>query len=290
MSPSQKVWLITGCSTGFGHALALAALNRGDLVIATARKLSALDSLKAAGASVLQLNVTDPLSVLKEVAAAALSIHGRIDILMNNAGYVLDGAIEETSEKETLDLFNTNFFGLLNVTRAFAPAMREARSGVIANISSIGGWRGYAGCGLYAASKAAVSNISESLYQELKPFGISVCCIEPGYFRSNLLNPGNRNRAANPIKEYEGTTARTVMEMLDGADNNQPGDIKKGVKVIVDVLTSSGVAEGREVPMRLALGSDAYPIITDKCKETITLLDEWKDITTTTDHDDVKKE
>lgn len=190
-----------------------------------------------------------------------------------------------SSPAETQAQFDTNVFGLLNVTRAFLPYFRAQRSGTIGNVSSIGGWRGSAGIGLYCASKWAVSGISESLTYELADFNVKVCAVEPGYFRSNLLNPGNRLAAKAHIPDYDGTASRKTAEGLEAYNNNQPGDIVKGAKVMVEVLTSSGVAAGKEVPLRLALGSDAYQVITGKCQATISLLDEWKDITTKTDHD-----
>jgi NAD(P)-dependent dehydrogenase (short-subunit alcohol dehydrogenase family) len=173
------------------------------------------------------------------------------------------------------------------MVRAIAPYMREQRSGVIANFSSVGAWIGGPGCAVYCASKWAISGISESLTGELKPFGISVISIEPGYFRSNLLNPGHRNRARNLIADYDGTTARQYMEQLDTFDNKQPGDIAKGCSVIIDVLTQTGATAGRPIPLRLVLGADANAMVGDKCKSTLSLLDEWKDVTTSTDHDDV---
>lgn len=135
---APQVWLITGCSTGFGHALALRALERGDKVIATARNASKLESLKAAGADVLALDVTADMETLKEVATKAHSLYGKIDTLINNTGYLIDGAVEETSPEETYDLFNTNVFGTLNLTRAILPYMRARRAGIIANVSSVG--------------------------------------------------------------------------------------------------------------------------------------------------------
>jgi len=174
-------------------------------------------------------------------------------------------------------------FGLLNVTRAFLPHFRNQRSGVIANFSSIGAWSGFAGGGLYTASKWAVSGFSETMSVELAEFGISVCCIEPGYFRSNFLNPGNRFIASGHIADYDGTASRASAALLDQVDSNQLGDIAKGAKVIVDVLTRK---EGKEIPVRLVLGSDAYQFVGDKCRATLKLLDEWKDVTTSTDHDD----
>jgi NAD(P)-dependent dehydrogenase (short-subunit alcohol dehydrogenase family) len=193
-------------------------------------------------------------------------------------------SLTKHSPAETQAQFDTNVFGLLNVTRAFLPYFRAQRSGVIGNVSSIGAWRGGAGIGLYCTSKWAVSGISETLTYELADFNIKVCAIEPGYFRSNFLNPGNRLAAKAHIPDYDGTAARKTAAGLEAYNNNQPGDIKKGAKVMVDVLTSSGVAAGKEVPLRLALGTDAYGIITGKCQDTMSLLDEWKHISTTTDH------
>lgn len=156
---------------------------------------------------------------------------------------------------------------------------------MIANLSSISGWSGSPGVGLYCASKWAVSGISETLSAELAEFNIKVCCIEPGYFRSSFLNPGNKisRDIDNVIEDYEGTAVRRGEDRLVNVDNNQNGDIKKGTKVMIDVLTG---ATGKDVPVRLALGSDAYVIIRRKCEETIKLLDEWKDITTPTDIDE----
>ncbi|KAK5094251.1 hypothetical protein LTS08_008670 [Lithohypha guttulata] len=281
----SKVWLITGCSTGFGAALVLEALSQGYKVIATARSVSKLANLKEAGADTLELDVTASLDDLKAIAKQAYSIHNRLDILVNNAGYSLQGTIEELTPEETQSQFDTNVFGLLNVTRACLPYFRAQRSGTIANISSIGAWRGAPGIGTYTSSKWAVSGFSETMTGELADFGIKVCCIEPGYFRSSFLNPGNRKTDQRRIPEYEGTMGDKVTKMMDQYDNNQPGDVKKGAKVMVDVLSERS---GRGVPIRLALGGDAYHAIKQKCEETLELLEAWKDITTTTDHDDVK--
>lgn len=172
---------------------------------------------------------------------------------------------------------------MLNTTRAIVPYMRSQRSGVVANLSSVGAWRGYAGVGLYCASKWAVSGLSETLYYELADFNIKVCTIEPGYFRSKFLNPGNSLRKANVIDDYEGSSVRKGEKLMEEYDNKQPGDIKKGVKVIVDVLSGDS---GREIPMRLVIGTDAYGMIKAKCEETIKVLEEWKDLTTSTDLDE----
>lgn len=196
--------------------------------------------------------------------------------------FTVDWTNFENRPQETQAQFDTNVFGLLNVTRAIVPYMRAARSGVIANISSIGGWRGYAGVGVYCASKWAASGLSETLTYELAEFGIKVVSVEPGYFRSSLLGQGNKMVRKARIEDYDGSAVRKGEALMDAADNHQPGDPKKGVKVIIDVLTG---ATGKEIPLRLALGPDAYAMIKNKCDETIELLDEWKDITTTTNFD-----
>ncbi|KAL2220181.1 short chain dehydrogenase [Thermoascus aurantiacus ATCC 26904] len=272
---APRVWFITGCSTGFGRELALQVLQRGDRVIATARKASSLEELEAAGAKVLVLDVTASLDTLKQIAVTAHGFYGRIDVLVNNAGYVASGSIEELTPEETFSQFNTNVFSLLNVNRAFLPYLRAQRSGVIANISSIAGWAGTPGVSMYCAN-------------ELAEFGIKVTSIEPGYFRSNILAESNRSVAKNIIQDYEGdTAARRGVAFHNRVNLKQQGDVVKGCRVIIDVLTQSGAAEGREIPIRLVLGADAYGAVKSKCESTIALLDEWKDITTPTDHDDV---
>jgi len=281
------VWLITGCSTGFGRELAVQILSRGDKVIATARDVSKLAALKAAGADTLALDVTADPDTIKQVTETAHRMYGKIDIFINNAGILMDGAVEETSPEEAFAIFNTNVFGPINMIRAVAPYMRAQRSGVIANVSSVGAWMAGPGCGLYCASKWAISGVSESVAGELESFGISVTCIEPGYFRSNLLNAGHRNRAQNLIADYEGTASRQMMDGLDAVNNKQPGDIAKGAGVIIDVLSQTGAAAGRPIPLRLVLGGDANIAVRQKCESTLALLDGWRGITTTTDHDDV---
>lgn len=173
-------------------------------------------------------------------------------------------------------------FGLLNTTRAIVPYLRAQRSGVVANFSSLGAWRGVAGVGLYCASKWTVSGLSESMYEELADFNIKVCNIEPGYFRSSFLNPGNKINRQHLIPDYDGTAVRAGEKAMEEYDNKQPGDIKKGCKVIVDVLSGK---TGKEIPLRLALGPDAYETIKTKCASVVQGLEEWKDLTCSTNLD-----
>lgn len=180
-------------------------------------------------------------------------------------------------------MFNTNVLGLLNATRTVLPYMRQQRSGTIALFGSIGSWHGSPASGMYCATKWAVSALAETMRAELAAFNVSVCAIEPGYFRTGFLNSGARVQTQQRIEDYDKTTVGEVRAMLDRYDNKQLGDLNKGAKVIVDVLSLTGV---KEVPMRLVLGSDARKGIEEKCNGTLKLLNEYRDITDSTDYPD----
>jgi len=283
----QLVWFITGTSTGFGRDLALASLQRGDKVIATARRLSAVEGLKAAGASTLELDVTSPLERLKSIAKEAHSIYGRIDIVVNNAGYFELGALEENTPEETFKQFNTNVFGALNVARAFLPYQREAKSGTIVWIGSGAGWVGVAGCGLYCATKHAVRAISEALHHEVAPFGLRSIYLEPGYFRTSFMDQGRRPEYVHRIEEYQPVLA-PYLESFRTADNNQPGDPKKLVQVLIDFVKLEGSFSeekrgGKDIPRGFPIGTDVYDIVSQRIKEEAKLLEDWKDIIRSTD-------
>ncbi|KAF1927392.1 NAD(P)-binding protein [Didymella exigua CBS 183.55] len=285
MSSQPPVWFITAASSGFGKYIALEALSRGHKVIASARITSHIADLKENGAVTVTLDVTAPQAGIERVAKEANEQYGYINHLVNAAGYILVGAIEETSPKEDFDQFNTNVFGMLNVSKAFLPYIR-ATSGhrTISNFGSIGSWRGGAGFGLYVGTKWACSGISESMRSELAPLGISVTVVEPGYFRTGFLNASTRIQSEKQITEYDETAVGQVRVRLSQVDNNQPGDVVKGSKVIVDILTKSGASKGKDIPMRIVLGSDCSTGVRQKIEETVNLLDEWDPITTKTDH------
>ncbi|PVI05590.1 NAD(P)-binding protein [Periconia macrospinosa] len=281
------VWFITAASSGFGKYIALEALARGHKVVASARSTSRIADLKEKGADTVALDVTWPLEKIEAVAKDVWDRYGAVNHLVNAAGYILVGAIEETTPKEDYDAFNTNVFGLLNVSKAFLPYVRQTSGHrTVANFGSIGSWAGGAAYGLYAGTKWACSGISESMRLELAPLGIPVTVIEPGYFRTGFLNAGAKVVSEKRIAAYDETAVGEVRKTLDLVDNKQPGDVVKGCKIIVDILTKTGVAEGKEVPVRVALGSDSPPYIRNKLKETEALLNEWDAITTTTDHVD----
>lgn len=281
---SELVWIITGTAAGLGRELALAALKRGDKVIATARarSLSKLDDLKAAGANVLELDVTSSLETLKAAAEKAIAFHGRVDVVVNNAGYIEVGALEESTPQESIDSFNTNVFGALNVTRAFLPYMRERKSGTIVWLGSIGGWRPVPAAGIYAATKAADRSISETLHDEISPLGLRSISFEFGYFRTSFLEAGHRAEYKPRIRDYNPTT-EGYNKALETYNGQQPGDPKKGVQVMIDVVKGEGAAKGKKFPTVLALGSDSYQTIKDRAEQTLRDLEEWAHVTKSTD-------
>ncbi|KAI0505631.1 serine 3-dehydrogenase [Xylaria bambusicola] len=285
---TKKVWLITGCSSGLGHSIAVAALNRGDIVVATARDVCKLSSLSELGAQTRSLDVTwSDAEISQAIADFTLSTYGRIDILVNNAGYILTGGVEECSHDEVQAVFNTNVFGQLNMIRAVLPLMRRQRSGVIANLGSIGGWHGTPGAGLYCATKACASLLSESLRSEVAHLGIKVMAIEPGYTRTEFLTPSRRMRAAKVIPDLAEGIEPTI-KALDAYNLKQPGDPDKAAQLVVEALTESGRCVGYELPQRLLIGEDAYKIVRGHIEAHQSGWETWEKLATRTNHDDVK--
>ncbi|KAI0651295.1 NAD-P-binding protein [Trametes meyenii] len=282
---SQLVWLITGTSSGIGRELALAALKRGDKVIATGRKrsLGQVEELKAQGADVLELDVTASLEELKHVANKAVAIHGRVDVVVNNAGsFIAVGALEEITPEETFDQFNVGLFGALNVARAFLPHLRRQRSGQIIWNGSLCGWAGGPALGMYATVKHAMRGLSESLDAEITPFGLRSICIEPGYFRTKLISAGNRAPYENRIEDYRESISK-MNDLFLGLDGNQPGDTAKLCELIVDVARGEGFAKGRPIPKSIQIGNDCYGVVKDTLTNTLAILEEWKPAVTATD-------
>ncbi|CAM6095970.1 unnamed protein product [Calypogeia fissa] len=283
---SSKVWLITGCSSGFGNELSKAALRRGDKVIATARNAAKLESLKAAGASTLALDITEGDEKVQKVIDEAVKLFGRIDILLNNAAYGLHGAVEECSDEEAKAQFETNFFGQLTVIRAVLPHMRAQKSGVIANFGSIAGWFGVVGGSMYSATKFALVGITDSLRQENAHLGIECTIIEPGYFRTNLASSGSTVTAEKVIDDLR-PVMDPLRDMFAAMNPKQPGDPAKAAQLLVEVLTKSGRCEGKPLPLRLPLGRDAVGICREVLEKETKSLNEWAELVSTTDHDDV---
>jgi NAD(P)-dependent dehydrogenase (short-subunit alcohol dehydrogenase family) len=252
-SPLEKpVWFITGCSTGFGRELAKILLARGYRVVPTARdpaKVADLVEGHTATALALGLDVEKQPQIEAAVEAARRKF-GRIDVLVNNAGYGYLAAIEEGDDADIRAMFETNFFGLAALTRAVLPIMRAQKSGAIVNISSMGGFIGFPGSGYYAATKFAVEGLSESLSKEVSPFGIKVLIVEPGPFRTDWAGRSLKT-PKHPIDAYA-ETAIARRQQTQGYSGSQPGDPVRGVEAIIAAV------EQPNPPLRLPLGNFAY--------------------------------
>ena len=251
---TQKVWLVTGASKGLGLTLVKKLLQQGYAVAATSRTLDALHTeISGQTASFLPLQV-DLVNEQSVVAAIAETIRtfGNIDVVVNNAGYGQIGTLEELSDAEARQNFDINVFGSLNVIRAVMPHLREQRSGVIFNISSVGGFTGnFPGWGIYCATKFAMAGFTESLAAEAKSFGISATVVYPGYFRTEFLSKGS---LSTPKKEIEAYAEARELQRLheEQIRGNQPGDPEKAAEVLIEVANSANP------PLHLFLGADAY--------------------------------
>ena len=269
---SSRVWFITGCSTGFGRVLAEEVLKAGGRVVATARRpeqIADLEQKYPERALALPLDVTREDSV-ESAVAAAIARFGRIDVLVNNAGYGVAGAIEEVSEAEFMPMFETNVFGLIRVTRAVLPQLRRQRSGHILNISSIGGVAASPGWGYYQGTKFAVEGLSEALAAELAPLGIRVSIIEPGPFRTNFLGSGVM--AAIQIADYDKTAGNARRYYVE-QNGKQAGDPVRAAQAMIAVVESS------EPPLRLLLGKSAMKRLREKLTAWERELDAWESTT-----------
>lgn len=244
----SKVWLITGCSTGFGRALATEVLQQGYNVIVTARKTTDVADLVASypnNAIAVKLDVTNPTEIAAAVATA-LQKFGQIDVLVNNAGIGYFGAIEEGDDAEVRKMFEINFFGLANMTNAVLPTMRKQKSGHIVNVASVGGLVAFPGIGFYNATKFAVDGLSESLSKEVAHLGIKVTVICPSGFRTDWAGRSANNTKVQ-IEDYA-PSAHQNKDTIRGYSGNQPGDPKRAAKAIVKAV------ESENPPLRLLLG------------------------------------
>jgi NAD(P)-dependent dehydrogenase (short-subunit alcohol dehydrogenase family) len=268
----MKIWLITGASRGLGAEIAKAALEAGECVVATSRSAESINRALGTHERLLPftLDVREPKDANRAVEAA-LKRFGRIDVLVNNAGYGLVGALEECSTEENLAQYQTNVFGLLEVTKAILPAMRAQRGGHIINISSVGGFRSDAGVSAYCATKFAVEGLSEGLAKEVGPLGIHVTIVEPGYFRTELLAADAYKIAAKEIEDYAATSG-AVRKAIPTMHGKQPGDPRKLALALVRLAGESNP------PLRFLAGADAVQMLEQKIEASKSELEEWREL------------
>lgn len=266
----NRVWLITGASCGFGRAITEAAVAADDTVIATARNTEVLADVAAAHPGQVEafaLDVTDTAAI-EAAVHDVIARHGRIDVLVNNAGRAHVGAAEETSEAELRSLFDVHLFGPAALTRAVLPHMRERRSGAIVQMSSMGGQLSFAGFSAYSGTKFALEGMSEALADEVRPLGIKVLIVEPGAFRTGLFGS---TTDSEQIADYSATVGPT-RQMVEASDGRQPGDPAKAAAAIITAI------DAPETPLRLPLGDDAVDAISGHLDKVKAELAAWEKI------------
>ncbi|MFE0875964.1 oxidoreductase [Streptomyces smyrnaeus] len=273
----MSVWFVTGASRGFGQEIVREVLARGHQVVATARHP---ESVAQAFPDVGDALALAPLDVVDEAQAraaveVALERFGQVDVLVNNAGRGLLGAVEEASDAEVRAVFDANVFGLLAVTRAVLPVMRRQGSGRVFNFSSVGGIAVGQGWGIYGGTKYAVEGISEAMRQELAPLGVQVTIVEPGMFRTNFLDGSSLHTVAAEIEQYRETAGR-IREFAESANNRQEGDPVKLAQVIADV------AEADHQPVRLQLGADCVARVVSRLDDIRAELEQWRPVAEST--------
>ena len=275
-----KVWLITGAGKGFGLEITKAALQAGDKVIATVRNKGAelAATFNTQDLYVVNMDVTDEVQV-KSAVESGISHFGRIDIVVNNAGFGLVSGVEEATDEEARKQFDTNVFGVLNVTRAVLPHMRQNRSGHVINISALFAFGTIPGWGIYSATKFAVEGISEGLALELAPLGIHVTVVEPGMFTTNFLDGGSFVPSKNIIDDYKETSG--LIRSLTGTFNGtQPGDPWKLGLALIKLINSPNP------PVHLPLGKDCVEFYNKNKVLREKEMEDWKDLIYSTDHAD----
>ena len=266
----NKVWLVTGANSGFGRAITEAAVAAGDVVVGAARRPAALDDLVAAHpdqVEALALDVTD-IAAIGPAVADVLARHGRIDVLVNNAGRTHVGAFEETTDAQLRDLFDVHVFGPAALARAVLPGMRERRSGAIVQMSSMGGQMSFAGFSAYSGTKFALEGMTEALADEVRPLGIKTLIVEPGAFRTSLM--GNGTASPEELPDYADTVGATRTMVAEG-DGSQPGDPAKAAALIIEAL------EADDTPLHLPLGDDGVTAVLGHLDQVRGQVTAWED-------------
>ena len=274
----MTTWLITGCSSGIGRGIAKAVLKHGDNAVVTARNISTVTDIVENypdTAIAVPLDITNKESIAGAVKAAADNFGG-VDILVNNAGYGYRSSVEEGEEESVNQLFNTNFFGPIELIKQVLPYMRAQKNGAILNVSSIAAARSGVGSGYYASSKAALELMTDGLMKEVAPLGIKVMTVEPGAFRTKFYDTSLKG-TQKQIEDYADTAWKTRKEnIVDNQD--QPGDPDKAGEVIYETI------QKENIPKRLLLGSDAVRIVSAEMKERLQEIEDWSAISTQTDY------
>jgi NADP-dependent 3-hydroxy acid dehydrogenase YdfG len=278
MTTEKPVWFITGCSTGFGRELVTLLLRQGYRVVATARDVTKIAGLVEGHeneALALALDVTDQDAIHHAVRQAEEKF-GQIDVLVNNAGYGYFGALEEGEDAQVRTMFDTNVFGLIDMTKAVLPGMRARRSGHIVNLSSIGGLVAFPGTGYYTATKHAVEALSEALSQEAAPLGIKVLIVEPGPFRTDFAGR-SINMSKTVIDDYASTSGERRRQ-TEARNGRQQGDPVRAAQAIIDVVAAPNP------PLRLLLGNPAIDIARAKLDKLRADFDAWEEVTRGADY------
>lgn len=274
----MTTWLITGCSSGIGRGIAKAVLKHGDNAIVTARNISTVADIVENyldTAIAVPLDITNIESIADAVKAAADNFGG-VDVLVNNAGYGYRSSVEEGEEESVNLLFDTNFFGPIELIKQVLPYMRAQKKGAIINISSIAAARSGVGSGYYAASKAALELMTDGLMKEVAPLGIKVMTVEPGAFRTKFYDTSLKG-TQKQIEDYADTAWKTRKEnIVDNQD--QPGDPDKAGEVIYETI------QKENIPKRLLLGSDAVRIVSAEMKERLQEIEDWSAVSAQTDY------
>jgi NAD(P)-dependent dehydrogenase (short-subunit alcohol dehydrogenase family) len=275
--PANSVWLITGCSTGFGRELAKLVLDNGWRTVVTARgkdRVADLVEIAPDRALGLDLDVTDQ-GQIEAAVKAATDTFGRVDVLVNNAGYGYQTSVEEGEDKEIRDQFEANVFGLFAMTRAVLPVMRAQKSGNVVNITSVGGLIGFPASGYYSATKHAVEGWSDSLTAEVAPLGIGVTCVEPGPFRTDWAGRSLR-QTESKIADYADTAAAR-MKLTSGYSGQQPGDPVRAGEAIIEAVKRD------HPPRHLVLGKFGFDAVTKRMRERLAQIEEDRDLSLSAD-------
>ncbi|KEO71986.1 short-chain dehydrogenase [Anditalea andensis] len=276
---TQKVWFVTGASKGLGLTLVKKLLSQNFRVAATSRHIEVLiEEIGDASDAFLPLkmDLTDNENV-KAAVTECINHFGKLDVLVNNAGYALMGTLEELSSMEVKDSFDVNVFGSLNVIRHVAPHFRKQQAGHIFNISSIGGYVGsFPGFGIYCATKFAVAGLTEALAEEMKPFNVHTTLVYPGYFRTGFLSKGSAQTALNPIAEYK-AARQMEQDHLNSINGNQPNDPEKAADVLITL------SKEEMPPVHFFMGKDAYLYAKQKLDLIQKTLEQNEPLATSTD-------